>query len=401
MIADNNLKSKKPLEIGILEIRRHVPVLYTFCKICKTNNTNVTVFTTADLFSRLETYLKDKNHFNFVIKDKKESIHHFLKRVKIICNEKIDLLFINTIHETIIDLIEYISFDIKSKTILVVHHVNAWLRPRLVLNPKHVLRTIDTNFSSVLIKKFIFPKFDAINVIYSPVKEYIMTNMEFNKEIFTLPTSIYEEKSMVNKEKNNSKLKVVIPGLIQEHRKDFTTIFPAFENLFKRHQEKLRLCLLGMPVGRYGELILKKFKKMKKRNNEVILFDSFVKDDVFEKELKESDIILTPMRIKTRADNDIEEEYGKTVGSGIIYNAIQYAKPIIAPNEFHMLRELKSSSLQYNNSKDLEAMIDELITISDKLKFLKEEALKNAQKFSLENLQNYFEKNVLGWLQKN
>ncbi len=400
MTVVNNLKSESPIEIGILEVRRHVPVLYTFGKVCKTKNTNVTIFTTADLFSRLETYLKDKNNFNFVIKEKNESIHHFLKRVKSICNEKIDLLFINTIHETIFDLIEYLSFDIKSKTILVVHHVNAWLRPTLVLNIKHIIRTIDTNFSSVLIKKFIFPKFDAINVIYSPVKDHIITNIGFDKEIFTIPTSIFEDKIIINKEKNNSTLRVVIPGLIQEHRKDFATIFPVFEKLFNRHREKLRLCVLGMPVGRYGERVLNKFKEMKKENYEVILFDSFVKDDIFDKELKESDIILTPMRIKTRADNEIEEEYGKTVGSGIIYNAIQYAKPIIAPNEFNMLRELDSSSLKYKNSKDLEAMIDELILNTEKLEILKGEALKNAQKFSLENLQDYFEKNVLGWLQK-
>ena len=311
MNAVDNLKSEIPIEIGILEIRRHIPVLHTFCKICKTKNTNVTIFTTADLFSRLETYLIDKNNFNFVIKEKNESIHHFLKRVKIICNKKIDLLFINTIHETIFDLIEYLSFDIKSKTILVVHHANAWLRPKLVLNIKHILRTIDTNFSSVLIKKFIFPKFDAINVIYSPVKDHIITNMRFDKEIFTIPTSIFEDKVYISKEKDNSKLRVVIPGLIQEHRKDFTTIFPAFENLFKRHREKLRLCVLGMPVGRYGERVLKKFKEMKKEKYEIILFDNFVKDDIFDKELKQSDIILTPMKIKTRADNDIEEEYGK------------------------------------------------------------------------------------------
>ena len=46
-------------------------------------------------------------------------------------------------------------------------------------------------------------------------------------------------------------------------------------------------------------------------------------------------------------------------------------------------------------------MIDELILNSEKLKILKGEALKNAQKFSLENLQDYFEKYILGWLQKN
>ncbi|MCK5260772.1 MAG: hypothetical protein KAJ44_01155 [Thermoplasmatales archaeon] len=401
MATFKNSNSAHPIEIGILEIRRHVPVLYTFGKICKTKNTNVTIFTTKEVFSRLETYLKDKNNYEFVIKEGNESICRFLKRVETICNKKIDLLFVNTIHETIFDLLYYLSFNPRSKTVLVVHHANAWLKPKLVLNIKHMLRTIDTNLSSVLISKFIFPKFDAIDVIYSPVRDHILINMEYDKEIFTLPTSIFEGKIDTLKQKDDKILKVVIPGLIQEHRKDFTLVIPAFENLFKRFKEKLALCVLGMPVGRYGKLIHEEFKEMEKKGYKVVVFDSFVPDDTFDEILNESDIILTPIRIKTRADSDIEEEYGKTVGSGIVYNAIQYAKPIIVPAEFNMLKEFDGSALKYENSKELETLIDELIFNPEKLKKLKVESLKNAQKFSLKNLQDYFEKNVLSWLQKN
>jgi len=401
MATCKNSKSTQTIEVGILEIRRHVPILYTFSKICKTKNTNVTIFTTKELFSRLDTYLKDENNYNFVIKEGNESNRRFLKRVETICNKKIDLLFVNTIHETISDLLYYLSFNPRPKTVLVVHHANAWLKPKLVLNINHMLRTIDTNLSSVLISKFVFPKFDAIDVIYSPVREHILKNMEYDKEIFTLPTSIFEDKKVIKKQKDDGILRVVIPGLIQEHRKDFKIVIPAFENLFKRFKEKLSLCVLGMPVGRYGKLIHEEFKEMKNKGYKVVIFDSFVPDDTFDMILNESDIILTPIRIKTRADSDIEEEYGKTVGSGVIYNAIQYAKPILVPAEFNMLKELGSSTLKYENSKELVTLIDELISNPEKLKKLKTEAPKNAQKFSLKKFQEYFEKNVLSWLQKN
>ena len=98
---------KEKYEIGILEVRRHIPVLYTFMKICKTNKTNVTIFITKDLYSRLESYNFDKNQFNFIVKKDKESLSTFLKRVKNICNKNIDILFVNTIYETIYDLILY------------------------------------------------------------------------------------------------------------------------------------------------------------------------------------------------------------------------------------------------------------------------------------------------------
>jgi len=400
MIAVNNSIAKRPIEIGILEIQRHVPILYTFSKICKTKNTNVTIFTTKEIFLRLETYLKDKENYDIILKKNNETTYSFLKRVEHICNHKIDLLFINTIHEALLDLIYYLKFNPKSKTIILIHHVNAWLKPKLVFNIKHPIRTIDTNLSSALIRKFIFPKFDGINVIYHTLKDYIQANTDYEKEIFTLPTSIFENVKIPEGKKDDGKLKITIPGLIQKHRKDYSNVFPAFENIFENYKGKIKLYVPGLPVGGFGKQVYDKFKSMKQKGYDIAIFDHFVPDDTFDNILTQSDIILAPIRIKTRADGDIEEFYGKTVGSGVIFNAIQYAKPIVVPAEFNMLPELRSSALTYTNSTELENVITELISSPEKLEKLKKEAYTNAEKFSLDVLQQYFEKNVLNWLFK-
>lgn len=402
MITENNLTSKRPVEIGIFEIRRHIPILYTFSRICKTSSTNVTIFTTKELYLRLETYLteKDKKNYDIILKEDDETFRSFVKRVETICNKKIDVLFINTIHETLLDLICYLGFNPKSKTILLIHHVNAWLKPRLIFGIKHPIRTADTNLASMLIHRFIFPKFDAINVIYHPLKDYIRANTDYEKEIFTLPTSIFENAKTMKRQEDEGKLKIVIPGLIQEHRKDYSTVFPAFEALFKHHKEKIKLYVPGLPVGKFGRQIYNKFRDMEQKGCDVKIFDHFVPDDTFDDILTQSDIILAPIRIKTRADGDIEEIYGKTVGSGVVFNAIQYAKPIIVPAEFNMLPELESSTLRYSDSIELEQIVTELMSNPEKLHELKRGALTNSQKFSLKNLQDYFEKNILTWLGK-
>jgi hypothetical protein len=175
-------------------------------------------------------------------------------------------------------------------------------------------------------------------------------------------------------------------------------VFPAFKTLFEQHKEKIKLYVPGLPVGRFGKQIYNKFKDMEKKGCEVEIFDHFVPDDTFNDILTRSNIILAPIRIKTRADGDIEEIYGKTVGSGVVFNAIQYAKPIIVPAEFNMLPELESSTLRYSDSVELEHIIEKLISNPEKLQELKMEALTNSQKFSLRNLQDYFEKNILTWL---
>lgn len=395
MTAITGSNVNNPIEIGILEIRRHTPILYTFSRICKTKNTNVTIFTTKELLSQLKTYLKDTENYDIVLKEDKESTFSFLKRVEKICNERIDLLFINTIHDIVFDLIYYVNFRPKSKMIVIIHHANAWLKPRLILKINHLLRTIDTNMSSILISKFILPRFNAINVIYAPIKDYIEKNTNYQKKIFTLPTSVFEENKLRLPDQKDDKLRVVLPGLIQEHRKDYKMIIPVFENLFKRFNERLIFSVPGMPIGQYGKFIYTTFTQMGDKGYNVVIFDRFVPNETFDEILKQSDVILAPIRINSKADNEIEEQYGITVGSGNVFDAIQYAKPIIVPADFNMLEELKSSTLKYSNPIELEQIIAELISNHEKLKRLKEEAIINSRKFSLEKLQKYFEENVL------
>ena len=157
-------------QIGILEIHYHVKFLYTMIRICNTKKTHITIFTTKELFSRLQTYLEDISQYACVIKTEKESISQFLKRVEKTCNDKIDLLFINTIQTNCLDLTRYLGFNPKSKMILTIHASNHWLKAKFAFNIKKIFRTIDVNISLFLIRKKILPKFNAINVIYFPTK---------------------------------------------------------------------------------------------------------------------------------------------------------------------------------------------------------------------------------------
>ena len=297
----------------------------------------------------------------------------------------------------------YLNFKPKCKMVLEVHHVNAWLKPKLVFNIKHILRTIDTNLSSALIRKFIFPKFDAINVPYAPMKHYILNETNYDKEIFALPIRLYKDRNerKITKKHDDVKLRIAMPGLIQEHRKNYQVVLPALKNLFKQYNGDLAVDVPGWPIGRYGRSIYKEFKEMKDDGCQVFVFEGFVPDGVFEDFLEKSDIILAPIRINSRADGEIKEQYGKTVISGSVYDAIRFAKPLVVPSEFNMMKELKSSTLDYSDPSELEEIIAKLISHPDKLEKLKREAVVNSKKFSLDNLQRYFEKNLLDWLQKN
>jgi hypothetical protein len=386
-------------EIGILEIHYHIKFLYTMMRICKTKDTNVTIFTTKKIFSRIETYLDDKSKYEIVLKKDNESINSFLKRVERICNEKIDLLFVNTIEFSSLYIPHYINFKPKSKMILTIHVVNHWLKAKYSFNIKNIFRTVDTN-ASILLRRFVLKKFNAINVIYSPIKKYIKEQTKYNKPVFTLPFNFFDKNKKIESVFKDDKIHFVIPGLIEEYRRDYHTTLDIFEKLFEKYNERISLNLLGEPVGIPGKKIIEKCKKLKNKGYNIIFSEEFIPEKEYDKNLSKSDIIFSPLNVTTKRATGIKEVYGKTEGSALPFEAIQYCKPLIIPEEFEVTNELKSSTLKYKTQTELEELLLELIENKEEILRLKQEAYKNSQYFSLEVLQNYFTNEILGKLDK-
>jgi len=382
-------------EIGILEYHYHSIFFYTIARICNTKQTNVTLFTTKRIYSFIEKHLENKKQYKIVLKKDNESINSFLKRVEKICNDNIDLLFINTIQESCKDLPFYLKFKPKCKMILTIHDANTWLKQKFTVNILRPFATIDTIISTVLINRFILKKFNAINVIYSPIKEYIINNTSYKKEVFTLPFTIFDNTKKITRKRKENTIKFIVPGAIIQTRRNNDVVLDAFENLFKRYKNKISLFLLGSPTGSYGQRIINRCKKMKEKNYNITFFEEYVPEEIYDKTLRECDTIIVPIKLATRSLGVIKETFGMTKASGVIFDAIQYAKPLIVPSEFKIIKEIQSSTSHYLNSEDLEKKIAELIKNKEKLFNLEKEAYKNSKNFSLNILQDYFIKNII------
>jgi hypothetical protein len=362
-------------------------------RVCKTKNTNVTVFTKKTIYLRIMHYIEDETKYNFVLMGENESINSFLNRVEKICNEKIDILFVNTIQTSLNDIPHYFRFNPKSKMILTVHTTNHWLKYKFALGIRNIFKTIDANLSLYFIRKKVLPKFDAINVIYYPLKSYIKQNTEYKKPIFTIPYAYSEEKtSGISKD---GKIRIVIPGRVEEYRRDYTLALDVFEKLFKKFGTKIVLYLAGRPYEVHGTRIIEKCERLKENGYNIIFFKEFIPEKEYHKILLESDLIFSPLKTEKIAPNGIKEIYGTTEASTVPFESIQHSKPLIVPKDFKVINELKSSTLQYDSAEELENIITELIKDKDKLEKLEKEAYKNSKHFSLDLLQEYFENDIL------
>jgi len=383
------------INIGILEIHFHLKYLHTLIKICKTDETNVIVFTTKELFSRIETYIGDKSKYEFVLKDKNQSNSSYIKEVEEICNEKIDLLFVNTIQFSSIRSPLFFNFNPKSKMILTVHMTNHWLKQRFALPTKNIFRSIDANLSILLIRRLILPKYNAISVIYPPIKDFVLEKTNYKKPVLTLPFNFYDKKRKISKKRKDEKIVFVLPGLIEIYRRDYDLAIDVFEKLFKKYNKKITLWLLGKPVGSGGNRIISICEELKGKGYDIHYSNTFIPEEKYDEIISNCDIIFSPLNVIAKRDTGISEIYGKTEGSALPFEAIQYCKPLIVPEKFKVINEMKSSVLRYKSSEDLENTLIDIIEDKNKLAELKKKAVENSEKFSLENLQKYFKKEIL------
>ncbi len=381
--------------IGILEIHYHIKYLYSTIRILKTKKTNVTIFTTKEIFERLKTYMDDLSNFEFIIKKDDESLSIFIRKIEKICNEKIDLLFINTIQTNTLDVMRYASFKPKSKIIATVHVTNHWLKAKYGFNYKNILRTIDINISLFIIRKNLLKKFNAINVGYPPIKDHVEKNTTYQKPVFKIPFNFYEGTFKKKLIKDGEKIKFVISGLIEDFRRDYDYALDVFEKIFEKYNEKIELFILGQPVGKYGKKIINRCKKLKDKKYNIYFFEKFIPEKKYNEIMMSCDILLSPLKVLKIADTGIKEIYGKTEGSGIPFEGIQYVKPVIIPKDFQMITEMEKSVIQYESKKDLEEKIIGLIKNRDILRKLQNEAEKSSQNFSLSKLNEYFETEIL------
>lgn len=391
----NKQSNDKLKEIGILEYHYHSIYFYTLAKVCNTEKTHVTLFTTKEIFSLIESHLENKDQYTFILKEDRESISSFLKRVEKICNEKIDLLFANTIQESLKDLPHYLRFKPKCKMILTVHDANTWLNQKLTIDLKRPFRTLDTIISSLIIQKIVLPKFDGINVVYPPIKDYIEKNKLYKKNVYTFPFILFDDNKKIDLIKNQKKIKFVVPGAVIEQRRDHAIIIDAFENLFEKYKEKINLCLLGKSTGAYGRKILKRCQKLVEKGYDVCFFENFVPEQEYDKILSDCTVVIAPIKLNTTSLGTWKETFGTSKASGAIFEAIQYAKPLVLPEEFNLMDELTISTIQYTDSKELESKLIEIINDERRLHTLEKNAIETSKKISFSSYRKYFEDNLL------
>jgi len=351
--------------IGILETIGHITYLYSTARILKSQDTQVYIFTTTKNYDLMFSLLgQDMDKYTWIIKNDNESTMAFLKRIKSTIERDIDILYVNTIQGGIREFIAYCRFNPKIKKILTIHNPRFWFEPKNKNSWKEKFKC--------MLRKTILPRYDGVAGVSEKVAKYIKEQCRYRKSVYAIPFSVHEPYEQLD---NKGNVIFAASGAIERIRRNYHKLLDVFEKLFKKYS-KIQLKILGKPDGQYGKDIIRRCLELKSKGYNVFVSADYLSGEVFEREIKEVDILIGPIDMSL---------YDESKETGVIYDAIRFAKPVIIPEDYDIPVEIQSSTLFFKDWDHLGQIIEKLIiNKDDKLKELKQVAEKNSLFFTSE-----------------
>jgi len=346
--------------------------LYAACRILDDSTNQLSIYVDEIVNGQMKEALGgDYSKYRWIIKAKNENTGEYVNKiVDDIKANGIELLFLNTI-----ELNGY-YMKLVSRTacakVLTIININNWFNRGWRLNLGSLVKRWQA--------RSILDRVDAISVMERNLENHIREHNYFTKLIFNLPFSIYEEADT----KCEKKRSFVVPGNIEEKRRDYNIVIDAFQEVIGKDRE-VELYLLGVPVGDYGKSIIDRCEQLVAQGARIRTYRSFVDEGLFAREVLSSIAIISPIRVETVFDG-ISETYGKTKATGCVFDAIKYAKVGIFPEDLTVPAEIESSIIKYKGKNDLVNIMNKLLKDEKFLKEQAQNAINNSLKYSVNNI---------------
>lgn len=369
------------MKIGILELGDHYEYVYSLCKIFDTPTNQVYVISDKRVVHHLKEWLGvDHEKFFWLTKDDDEGhLNFFNKLTTFIDHKGLEVLVICTIPSHYVYYWAFLK-QIHIFAILTLHNLNTWLKPKLSYRL--------TDLYNYIMVKLILNQVSSVAVLEQNLRNYIKENNLLNKPIFIFPYELWEGFFSKQPARLTQTINFVIPGTVQQKRKDFNLVLDAFQYVAERNHN-IALTLLGSGRGSYAQDIFNRCIFLQKQGYNINFYKEFVSVSEFQKVMQESDCIIAPIQL-VFAIGCNQEYYGITKSSGSVFDMIRYGKPGIFPEKFQANCDMETCTMKYRDKQHLCELLLQLVNSKDELNRLQDNAVKNAAGCTVEKFRPQF-----------
>jgi hypothetical protein len=236
-----------------------------------------------------------------------------------------------------------LNFNVK-KIIYIMHNSNKYYQNNFTLKPKRIIDNICRNL--------FLKKVDSIITMGPNIKQYVNFN-QTTKPTFYIPFD-YDVDSFSEINNQNKEIRIVIPGMIDNKRRDYLSLLKFLEKFYTEYpNSKIRIKLLGRIVSKENVIVAELSDNINiKFDNKITYFRKFIPTEQFEEELINADYILSNVHVFNKKSDRIEI-YGTTKESGISFIIYKYEKPAIVPEAQRILSGFNSQLIKFNQYEDL------------------------------------------------
>jgi hypothetical protein len=383
------------LKIGIIEIceSNHYTAVEALALTYATSLENhITIFTLKEMAHHFQ--FQDSN-ISIITPKNNGDLIDFLNSIN---TADLDRIHINTISKY---YKEFSTINWKVELILTIHNIDIWLdnalhkrwsllkhklfnykvenyklKLNLYLPIKYFIKEIKLQtYRDKIIKDLLIKKNKVL--VYSEAQSNYLVNFFKKEDILVFPFCVHQP--IKDTSINNSKIRICIPGSVDNHRRDYSGLFKLLENHINTFKNHLSIDLLGY-IPKLERHLIPAILKLQKLGLEIIFNTDFIDQNEYQHRLSLCDIILGNLRVSLNN----QSKYGETKETGVIFNMIKAAKPGIFPSSYPIPKNLKKVCLVYEDN--LGEVINHLVTNNSKLKELKQKAKIAAKEYEPKKL---------------
>lgn len=360
----------------------HFEVTHSLICLFDNGQNDITIFVYAETYQQLVFLLADKiDNYTWHVKPDEQPKRAFVQQVyKKIQVGDFDMLYLATVSDNFIIHAWHIRRLKQLRTILTLHNSNSFFTYKGPFSIRKMIRYAG--------KRLLIKSVREFTVLSTTLIPSLQKRTGTGKKIHCIPGGFFHPAFPVQLQPAvNNTIHLVIPGSIDEKRRDYHQLFTLLA-ILQKENIPVTCTILGAAVGEYGQSVLKKCSSWNQQNNIAITFyeDSVIDQPVFDAVMNAATFVFAPVVVETIIDDDVQEVYGETISSGTLSDVTRHAKPFIVPASLNIEEKLKASAYCYKDLEEIGAFIKDIFLHPELYTTLLHAARSSSQNYTLEKI---------------
>lgn len=375
--------------VGIIEQYYHSHIAYYVAAAADAAGHDVTLFTTEVVRDRIDSGFGIPDGVTVDLRGD-EPLKEYLQTID---ENDLDLCSINTVNGGVEDYPIWANSLPDCPTVVWTYAMNRWFgrQPDAVtVKDAHVEVSSNNQWAfEAAHRQAILRQVDGAIAEYQPWLHYVK-ELDPPVSVYYFPPTLHEP---FDQPESDGPLDVIVPGAIRE-RRDYEVVAQAFNELFRSYGDAVQLSILGRcPAGEpYGASVIGWADGMAEQGWQVRHWgeQDFIPRQEYDAAIREADAILAPI-VETEELRGFEERLGTTLNTGVVYDAIRHATPLLLPEHFEVGDELAGVLSYSDGVEGLVRVVRRLLDEDGLHPSLAQEAWENSQQFVLERQAERFD----------